>query len=282
MHPERESDRGRAQGPAHGPDDAGPDPSDQSDVAAVPSRPQPESAFVPTLSDRLRDIVADPRAAVVVLVAVAVAAGVFWYRTGGGSARDPGPGDAPAVAGEVSSSTTDAAAPTGVGAEPGDAGPGSDEPPTGEIVVHVAGAVATPGVVRVPAGSRVADAVDAAGGAVADADLDRLNLASVLEDGQRILVARRGDPPEVGDAAGLTDGTGSSRDSDDGASGAPIDLNAATPEELESLPGIGPVLAEAIIDERESRGGFRSVNELRDVRGIGEKRFEDLKDRVAV
>ncbi len=143
-------------------------------------------------------------------------------------------------------------------------------------MVHVAGAVTTPGVVELAKGARVIDALEAAGGGVAGADLDRLNLAAKLVDGQRVLVQKVGDPPAPADpsAAGST------------ALGAtpagPIDLNAATQEQLEALPGIGPTLARAILAERDRRGGFRSVNELREVRGIGERRFADLKSLVVV
>jgi competence protein ComEA len=147
------------------------------------------------------------------------------------------------------------------------------------VLVHVAGAVAHPGLVRVPAGSRVADAIAAAGGGVPDADLDRLNLAAKVADGQRIPVAHVGQPavPATGDG-------GSAAGGDPGATGetGPIDLNAATPAQLDTLPGIGPSLAEAIIAERERRGGFTSVDQLRDVRGIGDKRFADLKPLVSV
>lgn len=254
------------------------------DVAGVPDTVEP-SGFVPTLGDRLRDLGADPRVAVAVLVAVVLVAGVLWYRSESGdptgAATEP---PSEAMRSDKTSSPSNDAAATASGeareAAPGDAGSASPEP-TGDIVVHVAGAVTRPGVVRVPPGSRVGDAVEAAGGAVGDADLDRLNLAAVVDDGQRILVARRGDPPsaspEVSDGGGTGD-TGGSASNTDG----PVNINEADAEDLEELPGIGPVLAEAIIDERESRGGFRSINELRDVRGIGEKRFEDLQDRVTL
>lgn len=254
------------------------------DDSAAPLGAFEPSAFVPTLGDRLRDVGADPRVAVALLVAVVLVAGFLWYRTGADGPDEtvldvgtPPPGETTEGSDDIAidgaattSTTTDDAA----------------NDPSVDLVVHVAGAVTSPGIVRVPPGSRVGDAVDSAGGALADADLDRLNLAAVLEDGQRILVARRGDPPDPAAVTGVTGGAGDplggggSGSGDDSA--APIDLNEADAEDLEELPGIGPVLAEAIIDERESRGGFRSVNELRDVRGIGEKRFEDLRDRVTV
>jgi competence protein ComEA len=149
----------------------------------------------------------------------------------------------------------------------------------GRVIVHVAGAVATPGVVELEGAARVIDAIEAAGGAVPDADLDRLNLAAKLVDGQRVLVQRVGEPAAPS-APGST-GTGDPS-ADPSVGGGLLDLNTATTLQLEELPGIGPALAAAILEERDRRGGFRSINELRDVRGIGEQRFADLRDRVTV
>jgi competence protein ComEA len=129
-------------------------------------------------------------------------------------------------------------------------------------------------VVELPVGSRVIDAIEAAGGGTLIADFDQLNLAAKLTDGERVLV------PKLGQT--LSTATGLTGSSTDPAVAGPINLNTATAAELETLPGIGPALAAAIIDERERRGGFRSVNELRDVRGIGEKRFTELRDHVTV
>jgi len=211
-----------------------------------------------------------------VLVAVAVVAGVIWYRVGtGGGAPEAVP---------ARESTAAADRPGGT-PSPGDdtATAPRGEPAVGDepLIVHVAGAVQRPGVVELESDARVIDAVEAAGGALADADLDRLNLAERLVDGQRILVQRMGDPvsptsPEATAAPGAAGESGT------GTTNGLVNLNSATSLQLEELPGIGPVLAEAIITERTRRGGFRSVNELRDVRGIGEKRFADLVDRVTV
>jgi len=125
----------------------------------------------------------------------------------------------------------------------------------------------------------VIDALEAAGGGLADADLDRLNLAALLIDGQQVLVARVGDPLRP---AATGAGTGTTGTGDTGVPTGPLNLNTASATEIETLPGIGPVLAAAIIREREKRGGFSSVNELREVDGIGEKRFSDLRDLVTV
>lgn len=153
-----------------------------------------------------------------------------------------------------------------------------------ELWVHIAGAVASPGVVRLPGGSRVVDAVEAAGGLRADADPDRTNLAAPLTDGQRVVVPVLGQPlpPELTvPRGGPGGGEGGSGGPSDGPSG-PIDLNTATEAELDTLPGVGPATATAIISHREDAGPFRSVDDLLDVRGIGEAKLEALRDLVTV
>jgi competence protein ComEA len=138
-------------------------------------------------------------------------------------------------------------------------------------VVHVSGAVRDPGVVTLPDGSRVVDAITASGGAMPDARLDRLNLARRVDDGERIHVPRVGEdapPPDEPASRGvLPDGR--------------IDLNAASQAELETLPGVGPARAQAIIAERETRP-FRVPGDLRRVPGIGEATFQRLAPHVAV
>jgi competence protein ComEA len=138
-------------------------------------------------------------------------------------------------------------------------------------VVHVSGAVLSAGVVTLPARSRVADAIAAVGGAMPDAQLDRLNLARIVEDGERIHVPRVGEdaptPEEPMSRGVLPDGR--------------IDLNAASQAELETLPGIGPARAQAIIAERDARP-FRVPGDLRRVPGIGEATFQRLAPLVAV
>ena len=146
--------------------------------------------------------------------------------------------------------------------------------------MHVAGAVTRPGVVELPAGSRVIDAVEAVGGALADADLDRLNLAAKVADGQRVYVPKVGQPDPG--AAGDADATAGADPRAGTPGGEKLNLDAATAAQLEELPGIGPTYAQAIIAERQRRGGFTSVNELRSVRGIGDKRFSELAPLVTV
>lgn len=150
-----------------------------------------------------------------------------------------------------------------------------------ELVVHVAGKVVRPGIVRLPPGSRVVDALRAARGARRGVDLSTLNLARPLVDGEQIAVgvpAAAAPPPPAGATV---------PGSDDGGSGqvtpaAPINLNTADATELDRLPGVGPVTADAILQWRSEHGGFNSVDELIEVSGIGEKTLADLRDLVTV
>jgi len=224
------------------------------------------------LVERGRDLLADTRAGVVVLVVVAVVAGFVWYRLGtGGDAH----GDAPTATASASPTTvaTSASAPTDATAGQGAA----TKAASGRMMVHVAGAVTHPGVVELAAGARVIDAIEAVGGALPDGDLDRLNLAAKLADGERVYVGKPGvaDPGAASGAAGDA-GSGAA------APGGKVNLNTATQAQLEELPGVGPAFAQAILAERQRRGGFTSVNDLRSVRGIGEKRFADLSPLVTV
>jgi competence protein ComEA len=141
------------------------------------------------------------------------------------------------------------------------------------LVVHVAGAVTRPGVYRLDSSARVDDAVSAAGGVTADADLDAVNLAAKVSDGDRVFVPRKGEvPPSVSPV-------GPSQTS---APSGPVNLNRATLEELETLPGIGPATAQAIIAWRREHGAFQSVQDLLQVRGIGPAKLESLRDLVTV
>jgi competence protein ComEA len=138
------------------------------------------------------------------------------------------------------------------------------------LVVAVNGRVRKPGLVRLPSGARVADAIDAAGGVLPDTDLTALNLARKVVDGELIVV---GAPPSVSVSGAPAAG---------GAAGGQINLNTAGLAELQTLPGIGEVLAQRILDYRTEHGQFRSVNELRQVDGIGDAKFAKLKDKVTV
>ena len=145
---------------------------------------------------------------------------------------------------------------------------GHDAPSHAAKTVHVSGAVVHPGLVEVPTGARVADAIRAAGGALPTADLSGLNLASHIGDGEQLVV------PSVG-ASGPPPGGGT-------VEVGPISLNRATTEELMTLPGVGPVLAERIVAHRESIGAFSSIEDLLDVSGIGERKLAELRPLVRV
>ncbi|POX48371.1 DNA-binding protein [Streptomyces sp. Ru71] len=153
--------------------------------------------------------------------------------------------------------------------------------PTGgtEIVVDVSGKVRKPGIHRLPPGSRVADALRAAGGVRPGTDTLGLNRARFLVDGEQVVV---GGPPPLAGSGTSGAGAGSSAGVPGGPAApvAPVSLNTATVDQLDALPGVGPVLAQHIIDYRTQHGGFRSVNELREVNGIGDRRFADLRELV--
>ncbi|MET8174876.1 ComEA family DNA-binding protein [Streptomyces clavifer] len=139
----------------------------------------------------------------------------------------------------------------------------------------MSGKVRRPGIQHLPSGSRVADALRAAGGAREGADVTGLNQARVLTDGEQVLVGL----PAAQSAAGGAEGSGGSGTAQAGPA-APVSLSTATVEQLDTLPGVGPVLAQHIIDYRTEHGGYRSVDELREVDGIGDRRFADLRPLV--
>ena len=148
------------------------------------------------------------------------------------------------------------------------------------VFVHVLGAVASPGVVELPDGSRVLDAIAAAGGLTPTADPAGANLARRVTDGEQIYLPQQGELPPGPPPAAATGPAGSA------AAGAPaaaiVDLNSATPAELQTLPRIGPAMAQRIVDYRTTNGPFTNVDELRNVTGIGDKTFEALRDLVRV
>jgi competence protein ComEA len=152
----------------------------------------------------------------------------------------------------------------------------------GIVTLHVSGAVATPGLVEVGSGGRVADAIAAAGGALRTADLTALNLAAPVRDGEQVHVPDapwgdgEGDGPPTGD--GVPGGGGGAATTGDGL----VRVNQADAVALETLPGVGPVLAERILAHRDESGPFETVEDLLDVPGIGEGRLEAIRDLVAI
>jgi competence protein ComEA len=142
--------------------------------------------------------------------------------------------------------------------------------PAGVALVHVAGAVRRPGVYRLREGERIRDAVRRAGGTRAGADLNAINLAAKVADGQQVVVPRRG-------AAGPAPAGGPQAA---GAAQAPISLNTATAEQLDTLDGVGPATASKILEYRRQHGGFRSIDDLGEIPGIGPKRLAALRGKV--
>lgn len=234
--------------------------------AESPSQSPAGALPVSGLADRIRTSISLP-AAVALLVVAGVALGAAALVSHRSAPREvavperrlPGAGTTPATP----------------------ASPGSS-PAAATLVVDVVGAVAHPGVVRVPQGARVVDALAAAGGAAPGTDLTDLNLARPVRDGEQIRVGLP--PPPGGEpAAGSAPGSVSGADGSSGdSSAAALDLNSATAAQLEQLPGVGPVLARRIVEWRTAHGGFRDVQQLRQVSGIGDAKYADIAPRVRV
>ena len=239
---------------------------------------------------RPRRLAIAPRAAIIagsalLILALALALRAVLVSTGAGSHA------APAAAAGASAPMRPP--PTGAAASPAmnpttgpAAGPGGLSTISGSVVVHVTGAVSRPGVVTLPPGSRVTDAINAVGGASAEADTQQLNLARVLSDGEQIRVPRIGevlpDPaPQPGGATAPGARTAPGKSGDGGASGT-VNINTASASELEKLPGIGPALAQRIVEYRDSHGPFASVDSLTDVPGIGKAKLEGLREQATV
>lgn len=173
-----------------------------------------------------------------------------------------------------------ATGPPGSAAAPGPADPADPAgAPAGRIVVHVVGAVVSPGVVVLADGARVADAIAAAGGAASDADTEQLNLARVLGDGEQVRVPHAGEQLVAPDPGPSPPG-GASGGSTPG--GGVVNINTAGAAELEALPGIGPALAARIVEYRDGHGPFASVDDLTDVPGIGPAKLEALRSQATV
>ncbi|HEV2686821.1 MAG TPA: ComEA family DNA-binding protein [Actinomycetota bacterium] len=167
-----------------------------------------------------------------------------------------------------------AAVPPPSGAVSASASPGSSASPANTIVVDVVGAVRKPGVYDFSQGARVIDAVRAAGGFLPDAEPQAINLARPLVDGEQVVVLKKGETPAGSAGAG---GSGSAQQP-----GGKVNINSATEADFENLPGIGPVLAQKIVDYRDQHGPFRSIQDLMKVSGIGQKKFDSLSAYVTV
>ncbi len=269
-------------------------------------RPEPPRSWRDHASAFAESLDLSPPRLVLGLVALAVAALVAWRLlapadpapemelpyASASSAGPEGTGGAGGAGGDAAGGSSSSAVAAGSSIPGGSSGAtpaasGSTVPT--EVVVHVAGAVRSPGVQHLPGGARVVDAVDAAGGANPDADLARINLAAPLQDGQQIYVLRVGETPPTpvgpsgGTSSALAGGSAGSSGSPTGsATGQPVNINMASADELDTLPGVGPTTAEAIIAYREQNGPFTSVDQLLDVRGIGDAKLEQLRDLVTI
>lgn len=205
------------------------------------------------------------------------------------TAPDGASGGASPTATGLPAAAVDPAAAPGP-ADPAATGPGAADPagaPAGRIVVHVVGAVVSPGVVVLADGARVADAIAAAGGAASDADTEQLNLARVLDDGEQVRVPHAGEQlaaPDPGPSPPGASGGGAAAGSSGGSTpgGGVVNINTAGVSELEALPGIGPALAARIVEYRDGHGPFASVDDLTDVPGIGPAKLEALRSQATV
>ncbi|WP_406198482.1 ComEA family DNA-binding protein [Kitasatospora sp. NBC_01560] len=214
----------------------------------------------------------------VVLLLLAVGYGVqhFWL------AR-PRPVEVPAVAGAPVEPGVSGPAPSEPGAGPGPPGAGgasgagtaSGPEASPVVVVDIGGRVHSPGVHTLPGGSRVADALRVAGGPLPETDTKNLNLARVLADGEQILVGESAAPPVGGAGTGAGPAAAS-------APRQPVSLNHATLEQLDTLPGVGPTLAQRILAFRVSHGSFRALDQLRQVSGIGERTYAEIKPMLTL
>ena len=240
-------------------------------------------------------------AAVVSMLALVVAVGcvfvlrVLWAERSA-SAPDVAPGPSRSV--QVVGGTATAAGRTTTGPSVGVAsgaptggtagGPMGGPTSGAELVVHVVGQVVRPGLVRLRPGARVADAISAAGGTRAGADVAALNLARLVVDGEQIRVPRPGESPAaapgagVAGAGGAVGAGGSGTSGSSGGSSGLVSLNSADAAALDTLPGVGPVLAQRIIDWRTEHGRFTSVDELGEVSGIGDKLMAQLRPKVTL
>lgn len=158
----------------------------------------------------------------------------------------------------------------------------------GKIVIHITGAVQKTGILVLPEGARIADAINSAGGSTEEADLNEVNLAYVLQDGQKIYIPTKEDKIKLESKVYITSGSGNNvivqtanidKSLKNGGS-KKVNVNTATQEELESLPGIGPSIASRIIEYRQQNGKFSSIEDLQSVKGIGDAKFDKIKEQV--
>uniref|UniRef100_UPI0027E02168 ComEA family DNA-binding protein n=1 Tax=Frankia gtarii TaxID=2950102 RepID=UPI0027E02168 len=279
-----------------------------TDGGVIVDRPVPSERGWPGVRERLtrrfpaslRDVVTAPAASatlVLALVALAAALLATWFAWQHRPVSVAAPALRPSVvvtapdgtpAGGSVDARTALVRTAAAGAVTAVASPAASTGTAAEVVVDVAGRVTRPGVVRLPAGSRVVDAIDRVGGVLAGTDTTGIGLARVLVDGEQILVDGRPGPPPAravpapAVAASAVAGTSEGSDGGGGGQSGPINLNSASSEQLDGLPGVGPVLAGRIVAWRTEHGPFRSPEQLGEVTGLGDKRLADLLPLVKV
>jgi len=151
-----------------------------------------------------------------------------------------------------------------------------------EIILHIVGAIKNPGIVRIKEGSRIVDVIEAAGGITEDADMSKINLAYIVEDGQKIFVPSITDEiTEETEYVTSESGDNIIVDNNEGEN-MMVNINKATQTELETLPGIGPAMALRIIEHREENGNFENIEDIKNVKGIGDAKFENIKNNICV
>lgn len=157
---------------------------------------------------------------------------------------------------------------------------------TEKIVVHIMGAVKNEGILELNEGARVSDAINSAGGLAEDADMSKINLAYVLEDGVKIRIPSINDEPTeeyiTTDGVEIVESSSQTTQNGGNSKSGLININTANETELDSLPGIGPSIAAKIINYREENGDFASIEDIKNVNGIGDSKFEELKDLICV
>lgn len=278
-----------------------------TDGGATVDRPVPPERGWPGIRERLthrfsaslHGVVTAPAASATLVLALLALAAAFlatWFAWQHRPVSVAAPAQRPSVVvaapdGTPDGGSVDARTAVGrtaaVGAVAAVASPAASTGAATEVVVDVAGRVTRPGAIRLPAGSRVVDAIDRVGGVLAGTDTTGIGLARVLVDGEQILVdGRPGPPPAMAvPAPGASTAAGTSGGGSDGGGGGqggPIDLNSASSEQLDGLPGVGPVLAGRIVAWRTEHGPFRSPEQLGEVTGLGYKRLADLLPLVKV
>lgn len=246
-------------------------------MESMPDRPLPRRSP----SERIVEWIAWFGVGRLVVVAgsvLAIGAGGFWLL------RVPAPPVEASLPFAATSTSTSITSLNATAANPTDLATTIPEAPAGPsvIVVHVAGAVAAPGVHELPADARVVDAVAAAGGLRSDAHADALNLAAPLRDGDRVYVPAIGEVESVPIGVTGTASASASAAQDGSPPVGPVDLNEASLDDLDTLPGVGPATALAIVTHREQQGPFLTIDDLADVRGIGPAKLESLRGLVTV